>query len=943
MKRRIRLLLILLFFLTANSLQAQQHEPGLHWRTLRTEHFYVHFPAEFEDIARKVAQICEDVYLPVSRSLHYWPGRTHVVLHTRADFSNGFAASLPWRMELMLPEPQGNWMGSQDTWLRVLITHEFTHIVQFRKNAGLSRLTYPFFGEFNSFWQFLTPNWFIEGIATYNESRFTRGGRGRNPYHAMQMQATALSSHPWMLDNTNYPSRKRNPPGMQYVSGYHMAREVARTHGDTAWAHILDSYTRWPVPGFNHAFKKVTQHSMKTVYRHMLRDLKQRQAGRGRVDASAARVWAMPALPENQYAPRWLDENTIAVYRTGYDFLPEISAVSRNGEIKRLLRRRLSHNESGFAIRRHYLVLSTLREHIRFSAANLAGLEIFDLRTGKLRRLTRNGRLYSPDLSPDEKTIVAVQTRKARTRLVFVNRENGEITPFFALSGMTFLNPRWSRSGKFIACAVKDSTGRQDIIVIERAGRSWRFLYPPDRFHENNPAWGAEDRFVYFISDRSGVFNIWAVEIGTGQRWQVTQERFGAFSPEVSPGGTELAYSRYTDSGFVLAVMPLDRDKWAPASLLTFSRSPYLLPPASQPAGSDARQTPEREWRLSPYSPLPQILRPQGWLPYAREDENGASAGFFAMSEDVLHRHAWQGYLTISPKTGTATWDAYYTYQRWWPAFSLHWFSLPDELGSVRVGERVYGGWWRENGLELTISTPLTLESNVYRAGLRPYFSFIGENRRISAGSIRSLPNLRYLKKYRGFQAGIQFNRAAWTVRDVAPHGAIAFNLRYDWSAEIFDNEFDAHQFTGFVNLFHPTLLAHHQLQWLFVYTNREGNFPYDSFDTSPLGMRSLSGRNLMRLKLGYHFPLFYVEWGPPLLPVFVDYLAGELFFDFASRQAFKSGDTEFPTRNRYTAGIVFKMRGFVFQALSGQVGQAVFYNSESQEFETETVFEVNL
>ncbi|MFQ5630699.1 MAG: hypothetical protein ACE5I1_18160 [bacterium] len=105
------------------------HEPDLKWRTLTTAHFSVHFPAEFAGLGYKVAALCEQVYEPVSRSLNYYPHRTHVVVHTRSDSPGGFVAPLPWRMELIVTELQGDGFGSRDQWLRILITHEFTHIV----------------------------------------------------------------------------------------------------------------------------------------------------------------------------------------------------------------------------------------------------------------------------------------------------------------------------------------------------------------------------------------------------------------------------------------------------------------------------------------------------------------------------------------------------------------------------------------------------------------------------------------------------------------------------------------------------------------------------------------------------------------------------------------------------------------------------------------------
>ena len=76
-------------FVLTNPLESQisslQHEPHLNWRVLYTQHFLIYYPAEFKELGHKIATICEEVYEPISRSLNYYPTRTHVIVHTRID------------------------------------------------------------------------------------------------------------------------------------------------------------------------------------------------------------------------------------------------------------------------------------------------------------------------------------------------------------------------------------------------------------------------------------------------------------------------------------------------------------------------------------------------------------------------------------------------------------------------------------------------------------------------------------------------------------------------------------------------------------------------------------------------------------------------------------------------------------------------------------------
>ncbi len=911
---------LLLAFWHPAPVSAQQHEPDLTWRTLHTEHFKIHFPKGYEKLARKVAQICEEVYEPVSRALNYRPHTTEVVIHTRTDFSNGFVSAMPWRMELHLTEPQDNWMGSKDTWMRVLITHEFTHVVHLRKTRGISKLTYPLFGQFNSFWQMLSPNWFIEGYPTHLETRFTRGGRGRNPYHLMQFSATLRTGRPWRLENTNYLSRKRQPIGMRYVAGYFLSDYIQKQFGENAWAAILDRYSTWPILGFRRAVKKITRRTPETLYRNMLDSLAHVSTTVPGFRPPDARVLYQPKLPENLTSPRWLNDSTLIVYHTSFGDLPQVEMLFLSGRTERLQQRRLAQQEQALSVAASKIVWVTLEPDARYGATEYTDLEIFDLRTGSLRRLTRNARVTSPDWSPDGRQIVAVQNDLPHTRLVRIDPATGSVTPLLSVPGASLLNPRWSPDGRFIAFALKDSTGRQDIAILDVQRREWRFAFPPDRYHDNHPTWSPDGRFVLYTSDRSGTFNIWAVEPATGKRWLVTNDSLGAFSPTVSPGGRHLAVARYTSTGFVIVVMPFEPQKFLPgkevpaAGLDAFPSAAVNSVAHDQPAS----------WRITSYRAFPLNPLPQAWFPFARQDEKGSAVGLFLMRQDALYRHFWGGYLLVSPANGKPTWDMTYSYSRFWPVVDLRFANLPQKV--IYQG---YEGFWRKNIIELTLRMPLTPELNVYRTFVQPYIRFRQEDRRRSAGRI--LPRLRH---YRGIQLGLRTFRGTQTLRDVVPHKAFFLNVLSEWTVPLLGNQFSAQQFGVSLVGYWPTWLRHHQLQLLLVYHSRRGDYAYPGIGAAPLGGQDFAGRQQLRARLAYIFPVAYAEWPVPLLPLYVDYLFAGAFFDWGTYWNHGSGRDRWFRNDQFAAGVQLGLRGNAFQNAWGSAGVRLYYHSLKRQWQ---------
>src|SRR5690242_2430823 len=94
-------------------------DPHLHWRTLQTEHFLVHFAEQNRSQAHVVAGIAERVYERTTTLLDWRPRqRTHLVLMDSADFANGFATPLPFDLSgiFLSPPDEGELLQNRD-WL----------------------------------------------------------------------------------------------------------------------------------------------------------------------------------------------------------------------------------------------------------------------------------------------------------------------------------------------------------------------------------------------------------------------------------------------------------------------------------------------------------------------------------------------------------------------------------------------------------------------------------------------------------------------------------------------------------------------------------------------------------------------------------------------------------------------------------------------------------
>jgi len=177
--------------------------PGGNWFTLQTPHFNIHFYEEEREFAARVAHFAERAYRLNTRYLNWRPsGRVNVVLSDISDAANGSASSIPYTFINAYGAPPDSLdeLNDFDDYVKLLITHEFAHVVHLDTmlsicplaiNTLLGRTYAPNLAE---------PTWFIEGMAVLMESRQTTAGRLRSSFYDMHLRVPFLEGRLFRLD-----------------------------------------------------------------------------------------------------------------------------------------------------------------------------------------------------------------------------------------------------------------------------------------------------------------------------------------------------------------------------------------------------------------------------------------------------------------------------------------------------------------------------------------------------------------------------------------------------------------------------------------------------------------------------------------------------------------------------------------------------------------------
>lgn len=607
--------------------------PALHWKTIKTNRLALHYHQGEEEAAQRVLNVAEAALPQIEKEIG-WTVRTRIqlVLIDDYDLANGSATPFPYNaVQIFLPSPESaTSINEYDDWLRLVITHELTHIVHLDMARGLPRFYRTIFGRTPSgFLVFLPtafpnvsqPAWLIEGYAVYLETKFTSAGRGRSTTFDMMLRCATLEGRLNALGQltdwqTSWPGGT-----IRYLYGESLYEYMAEQIRETAPAKIANEnatslYPQFHVNSAPQSFGKSYRDIYEGWKKHVTRRYKDEDAKiRERpLTESAALTARGYEIGRPAFSP---DGLRVAYVDSNQDDMPAVRVMKADGTndaaiAKGWVRSGPRWSPDGKA------VTFALLEFNGYSLRS--DLYRYDFQRRKLVRLTKKARAVDPDWSPDGERLAYVRMRPGEHDLVLYGLADKKTTVLLAgEKGEQFGRPAWSPDGSRIAFEHWDAGGYWDVRVLTLADGAIEKI-TDDRAIDSAPAWSRDGRRLFFASDRTGVSNIHAYSFEDKTLYQVTNVIGGAFDPSVSPDGGTLVFSNYTSRGFDLHQTAISPAKFWNAAAYA---DKHPAPPAAEPEA--ARAEPHR------YNPIPTLL-PRFWMP-------NFLGGVIVAGQDVLAKH----------------------------------------------------------------------------------------------------------------------------------------------------------------------------------------------------------------------------------------------------------------------------------------------------------------
>lgn len=631
------------------------------WRTLETAHFEMHFPEGLEQVAFRAARIAEEAHAILTPVMDHAPDRrTQVVITDYGDFANGSATALPYpRITLLAAPPaiEGN-LGDYDDWLRLLLFHEYVHILQLDNVSGLPALFNQILGKQFAPNQNL-PSFQLEGEAVWLESATSGRGRIRSATFRGTLRAQALAGKLPSVDALIHAPLAWPGANVWYMHGGHFFDWLARTRGLQTAGLAHDAMSNQLIPfNLNRAMRAASGETLTRLHAAWEAELTARsQAEAAEVErAGRTPAHALTTTGQRHDNPRFLPDGTLLALHSAEQESYGIWRHPEGGEARLWIELdgagRFDVCPGG-----RYLLYDLPQPHQQ--AYTFYDLFLLDTHTGERRRLTRGARVREGACGPGADWVAAIQIVHGRTRLVRVDTADGRVTVLHDPGGLNQMGfPAVSPDGRYVAATRVSQRSGHDLVLWDQTTSQLLTLTHNDAL-ELAPRFTADGRWLTYASDRTGIFDLYAYHLTDATHHRLTHEINGALDAAVSPDGRRLVYQALTADGTDLA-----ETAFAPGPAL----APEVIAEPLRPDVGDA-PLPTR-----PYDAT-ETLWPVAWSPafsFSSATDAASQLGIEVEAGDAAGHHFLVGNLTTAPDVDGLTASLSYGLSAFRPNLSLN-------------------------------------------------------------------------------------------------------------------------------------------------------------------------------------------------------------------------------------------------------------------------------
>ncbi len=566
---------IVTLFLTSSSFsQYNEFHPEYNWLTLKGKNVFVHYHEEAERTARTVLKIADEVWGPLTSLYQYEPDPVHYVIKDIDDYSNGATYFFDNKIEIWSSSLDFDLRGTHN-WLRNVISHEFTHMVQIQASMKATRSLPAVYLQFLNYEDRRRPDvlygfpnvivsyplatinipaWFAEGTAQYMRKEFNYDNW--DSHRDMILRSYVLDGNMLTWNQMGVFSKTSLGNESVYNSGFALTKYISQQYGEENLRKISQQLGSAGNFTIDAAFEDVLGKDGNEIYDEWMNHLKADYSTRTEnVRSNIVEGKIIRDTGFGNFYPNFNYDGTAISYvsnkNADYFSMSGLYLYDITSGEETLIEKPVRSSQS-FVKNGKKIVYSKLSSD-NPDWTNIHDIYQYDIESETEKRLTNGLRANNPSVSNDGSKIVFIYQNDGTSNVGIIDSTGGNFKRLtFFENGEQVFNPKFGSNDSEIYFGYSSHEGR-DIAKVKTDGSGMEFILNSE-WDERNPFLTSDGK-MYFSSDETGIFNIYTLDLKTGEKKQITNVIGGAFMPSVNSKG-DIAYAGYTSSGYKIYLLP---------------------------------------------------------------------------------------------------------------------------------------------------------------------------------------------------------------------------------------------------------------------------------------------------------------------------------------------------------------------------------------------------
>ncbi|MBG9375890.1 hypothetical protein I5907_06570 [Panacibacter sp. DH6] len=872
-KKRIALLLscFVVFNCYTYAQQFGGNPASVKWKQVNTDTLRVIFPVGLDSVAQRVANVTHTLQKNYTTGIGAKINKVNIVLQKDVTISNAFVQLGPYRSEYYLMPPQDVFDLGAQGWADNLSIHEYRHVQQYSNfNVGLSKVFSVLFGQYGQSIANASavPDWFFEGDAVYNETKFSIQGRGRLPLFLNTYKSLDADGKDYKFMQMRNGSLRHYIPG-HYELGYLLTAYGKEKYGEDFWQKVTHDAAAfkplfYPMQG---AVKKYAGVSYRTFVHNAMSYYRQQWE---KDTGYQAPQW-LTGIKKNdvlnyQY-PYYTEDGNLVVLKTSRERIPAFYIIDKAKNERKLAVRDIAY-DGYFSYNNNKIVYSVLQPDVRWGNRNYSVIKILDINSCTETKITHHTKYFSPDIAHSGAFVAAASfTPEQQSKLVLLRVDGTAVSSFAAPANHVISYPKFSADDKTIFFIERNAKGEMALQQLSEKNTISTIIPFANRLLGFPVVKG--DTLLYTCSS-NGHDEIFAYITTTHKHYRLASYKTGLYQATTDNSGN-LVTAVFTSDGYRLGAF---KPGWQPAGVQSDTITPlYVTAPFNVQDNNLLANLPARTFATAKYPKFYKPFNFHSWIPSFTDPDYS----YTIYGENVLNTLQSQLYYTYNTneqyhRVGFTT-----AFGGWYVQPFLDVNNIFNRRGTVDDSIPVR---WNELLASAGLRLPLNLGGGKQYRSLTLSASYNVNNINWKSDTKQLLKDINYIRA--GITYTAQVQKAA---KQIYPHWAQNLSVVYRASA----SAVAAQQLLATGNLYLPGLGATHSLVINAAYQARDTMQQYAFTNSFPYsrGYNAFNYPHMYKLGVNYHFPIVYPDWGFGNI-IYFTRIRANAFYDYTNLRSLR-------------------------------------------------------